>query len=175
MSETFSGSWQNFPNFFQYCFLRVRGHLVVKIVFSKKLRHLFFGKLGKNLCHFSTKFSRHDCQKCLVPFQTNTFKEVIFLGKLWLPLFCLDFEGETSGSVVKKRPTLTEKQLRKLFFTSNDLVLVIVSSLWTSFLGLCPKFFNRDVKTAISASRWKTSGETSVFRTNHHIQFNLGF
>ena len=172
LSETFSDSGQNFPNCCQYCFLRVRGHLVVKIFFSKKLQHLFFRKLGKKLfCHvnFLPNISRHDCQKCLVHFQTNTFKEVIFLGKLWLPLFCLDFEGESSGSVVKKRPTLTEKQLRIVVFTSIDLILVIVSSLWTKCLGLWPKFFNRDVNTAISASSWKTSGETSFFRTNHHI------
>ena len=140
-----------------------------KNIFFKKTKTHFLGNWAKTFVSFLPKICRHDCQKCLVPFQTNTSKEVIFLGKLWLPLFCVDFEGETSGSVVKQRPTLTEKQLRTVVFTSNDLILVIVSSLWTKCLGLWPKFFNRDVNTAISASSWKTSGETSFFRTNHHI------
>ena len=69
LSETFSDSWQNFPNCCQYCFLRVRGHLVVKILFSKKLRLLFFRKLGKKLCQFSTKYfpARLPKMPCCLP------------------------------------------------------------------------------------------------------------
>ena len=120
-------------------------------------------------------FSRNDRQKGLVPFLTNTFNEVIFSGKLSFLLLCLDFEREKPGRVVKKWSTLTEEQLRKVVFTSNDLIFDIVFSLWTKLSGFRPKNFNRGVNTPISASRWSTSGETFFFRINYQFQIILSF
>ena len=53
--------------------------------------------------------------------------------------------------------------------------LILSSSLGTEFLRIRPIIFNRDVHTAISASRWTTSGKTSFFRRNYGFQYILGF
>ena len=142
--------------------------------FSKKPRHFSFGNWAVNFVVFHPNLSRNDCQKCLVPFRSNTFNQAIISGKLCFSLSCLDLEGGNTDRVVKKRSTLTEQKWRKVVFTSNDLILDIVFSLWTKLLGFRSKNFNRDVNSVISASRWTTSGETSFFPVNYQFQFILG-
>ena len=87
-----------------------------KYFFSNHLRHPFLGNWAKKFVIFLPNIFRKVCQKCRVPFQTSTFKEVIFSRKLSFLLICLHFERENSGRVVKKGTTLTEEQLRKVVF-----------------------------------------------------------
>ena len=101
--------------------------------------------------------------------------ELIFSGKLSFLLFSLNIARKTSDSVLKKRSKLIEVQLTKVVFTSNGLILDIVFLSLTKVLRFHPIIFNRDVHTAISASRWTTSGETSFFGINYQFQFILGF
>ena len=63
----------------------------------------------------------------------------------------------------------------KWFSNSNDLILDIDFSLWTKLLRFRRENFNRDVNTAISASKRTTSGETPFFRINYQFHFILGF
>ena len=150
-----------------------RGRLRVKINFIEKSKKCFLSALGqKTLCFSHQKVPWTTLKNALFPCRLT-------LSMKWYPwekfhFRCLlDFEREDSGRVVKKWSTLTEEQLRKLVVTSNDLILDIVFWGWTSLLGFWPKNFNRDVNTAISASRWTTSGERSFFRMNYQFQFIL--
>ena len=146
----------------------------VKLNLFRIPKEPFLSETGQQIfVIFLPKFSRNDYQKNLVPFQTNTFNEVIFSGKLSILLVSSDFERENSGSVFKKQCTLTEELLRKVVFTSKDLILDNVFSLWTKLLGFWPQFFNRNVNTAISASRWSTSGEKTFFSKKLSILYYI--
>ena len=68
-----------FQSVINIAFYVPRGRFGGKIVFFFKItKTLFYRKLGKKFVIFLPIFSRIVCKKCLVPFQTNTFKEVIF-------------------------------------------------------------------------------------------------
>ena len=148
--------------------------LEVNLISFKITKTPFLSETGqKTLSFFYQIFPGSLVKNALFPSRL-TFSRKWFSRKTFILVFCLDFERETSGRVVTKWSTLPEEQLRKVLFTSSDLIFDIVFSLWTTFLGFWPKIFNRDVSTAISASRWTTCGEASFFRINYHFYFNLG-
>ena len=146
-----------------------RGHLELKLIFFNSSKTTFYRKLGeKNLSFFYQIFSKV-CQKCRVPFQTSTFKEVTFSRKLSFLLFCLHFERENSGRVVKKWTTLTEEQLRKVVFQFEWF------DSWYWFCHFEQNFYDFGGKnsTGIQSPRRKrtTSGETSFFSNKLSISF----
>ena len=145
----------------------------VKMIFFQKIYGTFsFGFWAENFVLFVPINSLKNCHKCLVPLQTNTFNEVIFSGKFSILWFFFAFWAGKFRQVCQKIVYVDRKKLRKMVFTSNDLILDIVFSPWTNLLGFWPKIFNRDVNFAISGSRWSTSWETSFIRINYQFQFS---
>ena len=139
--------------------------LEVKLIFFQNNWATFsFGNWTKTLSFFYQFFPGSFVKNALFPSRL-TLSRKWFSPKTFILVFCLDFERQTSGRLVKKWSTLPEEQLRKVVFTSSVLILDIVFSLWTNFLGFRPIIFNKDVNTATTASRWTTSGE-NFFRIN---------
>ena len=155
LSEFLSKFWQNFSRGLSMVQCTYPGeHFEVKVFFFQNSKNIFFSELGQKSLSFPfQKNSGNDYQKRLVLLQTNTCNEVIFSGKLSFLSFYLDFERENSGIVVKKGLRLQKNNWAKWFYASNDLILDIVMSHRTNFIGFWLKVLNRDVNTAFSVSR----------------------
>ena len=131
-----TGLWVEPFLFFGRIFQRVvnnafyvsRVQFEVKIFFFKKTTTPFFGNWAKNYVSFLPIFSRNDCKKCLVPFQTNTCNQVIFSGKLSFSLFFGILVGKLRQGCQNNSLRWQKNKWGKWFYTSNDLILDIVTS-----------------------------------------------